>query len=147
MKQTIKCLTVKQPWAWSIVNGHKDVENRSFFIRYRGPVIIQSSARVSIADLSADAFWIEDETGLTLPADFTLGSIEGIVTLTDVVKNSPSQWANPDNYHWLLTNPVPLPEHALKGKLGLWDLQLSTLGNYQGLQTITEYVNRWNAKK
>jgi hypothetical protein len=29
-------LSVRQPWAWLIVNGYKDVENRSWTTHYRG---------------------------------------------------------------------------------------------------------------
>lgn len=25
---TMKCLSIQQPWAWLIVNGFKDIENR-----------------------------------------------------------------------------------------------------------------------
>lgn len=37
-----RILTVRQPWAWAIINGGKDVENRSTNIAgdYRGPVLI-----------------------------------------------------------------------------------------------------------
>jgi ASCH domain len=29
-------LSVRQPWAWAIVSGYKDVENRSWPTNYRG---------------------------------------------------------------------------------------------------------------
>jgi hypothetical protein len=40
----MKVLVVRQPWAWLIVNGHKDIENRSWRTRYRGTLLIQASA-------------------------------------------------------------------------------------------------------
>ena len=30
----MKVLVVRQPWAWLIVNGFKDIENRSWNTRY-----------------------------------------------------------------------------------------------------------------
>lgn len=47
----MRALTVRQPWAWAIIHGGKDVENRSRNIAgsYRGPVAIH--AGVSVEDL------------------------------------------------------------------------------------------------
>ena len=33
----MKILSVRQPWAWLIVAGHKDIENRKWRTSYRGP--------------------------------------------------------------------------------------------------------------
>lgn len=38
-------LTIRQPWAWSIVHGRKRVENRSWQMNYRGPLLIHAGAR------------------------------------------------------------------------------------------------------
>lgn len=40
----MRVLTVRQPWAWAIIHGGKDVENRSRNIAgdYRGPVAIHA---------------------------------------------------------------------------------------------------------
>ena len=35
-KDPMKVIVVRQPWAWLIVNGFKDIENRSWMTRYRG---------------------------------------------------------------------------------------------------------------
>jgi hypothetical protein len=32
-----KAISIRQPWAWLIVNSFKDVENRSWKTKYRGP--------------------------------------------------------------------------------------------------------------
>ena len=40
----LRVLTVRQPWAWAIVHGGKDVENRARSLGpYRGPVAIHAS--------------------------------------------------------------------------------------------------------
>jgi len=43
----MRILTVRQPWAWAIVHGQKDVENRVRNIAgdYRGPVAIHVAVR------------------------------------------------------------------------------------------------------
>lgn len=39
-------LTVRQPWAWAIIHGGKDVENRSRSLgQYRGPVAVHAAVR------------------------------------------------------------------------------------------------------
>jgi hypothetical protein len=43
----VKALTVQQPWAWAIVHGGKDVENRTQMWSYRGPLAIHAGARWS----------------------------------------------------------------------------------------------------
>ena len=39
-----RCLTVKNPWAFLIVHGIKDVENRNWKTNFRGNVFIHVSA-------------------------------------------------------------------------------------------------------
>ena len=35
-RKTIPALSIQQPWAWFIVNGYKDVENRTWSTKFRG---------------------------------------------------------------------------------------------------------------
>ena len=55
----MKILTVRQPWAWAIIHGGKDVENRTTNIAgsYRGPVAIHVSK--TDAENAPDALWLE----------------------------------------------------------------------------------------
>ena len=39
----MKALSIRQPWAWLIVNSHEDVENRTWRTRERGPVLVHAS--------------------------------------------------------------------------------------------------------
>lgn len=41
-RSKLKALSVRQPWAWCIFHAGKDVENRSFHYKYRGPCFIHS---------------------------------------------------------------------------------------------------------
>ncbi len=144
MRETIKCLTIRQPWAYLIINGHKDIENRSWSTRYRGPLVIQSARSYgSIAELSDLCLDIEEETGIALPDTFTLGVTEGIVTLQDIITTSQSIWAYDGDYHWILTDPAPLPAVRLSGKLGIWDLSLKSINNPETVSRIREYLTRY----
>lgn len=44
----MKVLSIRQPWAWLIVNGHKDIENRTWTTRFRGPIPIQASKGMTL---------------------------------------------------------------------------------------------------
>ncbi|HDU8694716.1 TPA: ASCH domain-containing protein, partial [Morganella morganii subsp. morganii] len=43
----MKAISIRQPWAWLIVNGHKDIENRSWRTKYRGQVLVHASQGVN----------------------------------------------------------------------------------------------------
>ena len=46
----MKTLSIRPPWAWLIVHlpgPWKNVENRSWPTRYRGPLLIHSSGKLS----------------------------------------------------------------------------------------------------
>lgn len=99
----MRILTVRQPWAWAIIHGGKDVENRVRNIAgdYRGPVAIHVGLRddEDWEDLDAHAFvgvcpfedapmhnrygcnWCRDIAPLTWKQQ---GQIIGVVDLTDV---------------------------------------------------------------
>ena len=38
----MKAISIRQPWAWLIVHGYKDVENRTWATKHRGPILIHA---------------------------------------------------------------------------------------------------------
>ena len=40
----MRCLSVRQPWAWAICSGEKTIENRSWATDYRGTIAVHASA-------------------------------------------------------------------------------------------------------
>ena len=99
---TLRVLTVRQPWAWSLIEGGKDVENRSRNIAgsYRGPVAIHAglarfeddglwSVREAIKSLdlgyeaSDSQVWAADHVESTDPR-FVYGAIIGVADLVTV---------------------------------------------------------------
>lgn len=108
----MKALTVRQPWASLIIEGHKDVENRSWPTGYRGDLFIHAAgAKVDEAT--------EDIWGL-LDSYAPLGVILGVVDLVDCRRDHPSGWATADAWHWVLQNPRPCRPLPAKGNSGLW---------------------------
>jgi hypothetical protein len=39
----VKALSIRQPWVWAIVHAGKDIENRTWWTPYRGPVLIHAA--------------------------------------------------------------------------------------------------------
>lgn len=140
----MRILTVRQPWAWAIVHGQKDVENRvrNLAGAYRGPVAIHAGQAVDLEALTTPNI----VGAVALKRIFTAaghpstfkesprGAIIGVVDLTDVhlsgmeCSRAPgcheyelcSPWSEAYRHHLVLANPRPLSEPIpFKGALGL----------------------------
>lgn len=116
----MKVLVVRQPWAWLIVNGFKDIENRSWSTRYKGSLLIQASAgRPTAADMEYFRKYAR-KRGAKLPEEFDFGGIVGTVRLDECVTKSRSKWFE-GPIGWVLSKPKRLPFVPMKGRLGLFD--------------------------
>lgn len=110
-------LTLIQPWGTLIVHHGKNVENRTWPTRHRGPLLVHAGAKID-----PDGYVRASEHGIVLPDpdDLPRGGIIGIVNVTDCVQDSTSPWAIPGQWHWLLADATALPFDACRGQLGLW---------------------------
>lgn len=125
----MKALSVRQPWAWLIVNGHKDIENRDWKTHVRGQVLIHAGATMTRDDyLGCTIFIAAMKTTWRLPAYDILkrecGGLVGQVEIIDCVKESYSQWfCGP--YGFVLRNPIRLEFLKYKGQLGFFDVSFT----------------------
>lgn len=135
----MRVLTVRQPWAWAIIHGGKDVENRSRNIAggYRGPVAIHVAGNYAV-DVNSDVLddvmtdWFAGNSEeQQWPWHTNVGKIIGVVDLVDVHHcfnsltdfEGCSDWAEIDAWHLVLANARPLSEPILfKGALGMREL-------------------------
>ncbi len=121
----LPALSVRQPWAWLIVSGLKDVENRPRRTHYRGPLLIH-------AGLSLDSYteenvaWLNNKFGVRIPVKLDTGGIVGIVDVVDCVESHKSKWFNKGNFSWVLANPRRLIFWPCKGALGLFRPKFKT---------------------
>lgn len=121
-RRSVKALTVQQPWAWAIIHGGKDVENRGKNCHFRGRFYVHAGLKHSTRD---DAFVRQHASVATVP-DLLHGSIIGTVELYDVLppKNPPlsdGPWASANQWNWLLRDPRPLRRPIpATGHLGWW---------------------------
>lgn len=115
----MKVLAVRQPWAWLIVTGHKDIENRTWATEYRGPLLIQASSKP--ADDMGAAIRYARARQVSVPvARLRYGGIVGRVVVTGCVRHSDSPWFT-GPIGWQLTDPAELPFVRIAGRLGLFD--------------------------
>ena len=116
---TLPTLSVRQPWAWLIVNGFKEIENRPRRMNYRGPLLIH-------AGLSRDAYteeniaWIKRRFGVQVPMELDTGGIVGIVEVVDCVEKHRSKWFEKGGFGYVLTKPLRLTYRPCKGQLSLF---------------------------
>jgi hypothetical protein len=120
----VKALSIRQPWAWLIAHGHKDVENRTWKTEFRGPFLIHAGATMTRADYEACVIFIADmRTSWRLPAYDILraqcGGIVGQAEIVDCVTASESPWFVGE-FGFVLRGAAPLPFQPLKGALGFF---------------------------
>jgi hypothetical protein len=119
MNKPIYALSIKQPWAWLICRGFKDIENRDWSTRFRGRIYVHASKSESeITQETIDWFKSKLSTeqhnqlkGKRLIDVLVFGAIIGEITITDCGK-SKSPWFV-GKYGFTLANPViydnPIP--------------------------------------
>lgn len=117
-------ISVRQPWAWLITEGPKDIENRVWRRSYRGPLGIHASKVMTEGDYM-DAYVFARARGVKLPPaeELTLGAIVGMATITDWVTAHPSPWfVGP--YGLVLADRRAITPIPARGTQGLWPYAL-----------------------
>lgn len=133
MNPDLNCmaLSIRQPWAWLILNAGKNVENRTWRTHYRGRLLIHAAAGCSRQEYQhARDFLLERGMLATvkLPefGKFQLGGIVGECELVGCVLASDSPWYI-GGTGWLLRNVKPLPFTPCRGSLGLFRPKLEAV--------------------
>ena len=113
----MKALSLRQPWAWLVAAGHKDVENRTWSTRHRGEFLIHAAKTFDHAGYER----VLRETYLVLPAPgvFERGGIVGAAELVNCVTQHDSPWFR-GPYGFVLRNARPLPFQPLRGMPGFF---------------------------
>jgi hypothetical protein len=111
----MRALSVRQPWATLLVKGTKDVENRSWRVSYRGPLLICAGLRVE----PGPEYDFLVAAGVEMP----IGMAVGVVELYDIVTDSHSAWAIPGRYHWLVANARKIKPFPVSGKQGIFTVR------------------------
>ena len=121
-REPIRVLSVRQPWAWAIVSGCKDIENRSWRTGYRGRIYIHAGLKRAPRDQLARFERLTARLGIAASCDDVRGAVIGYVELFDCTTRAVSPWYVRGNQAWhlrgaaALARPVPLV-----GRLGLFE--------------------------
>lgn len=116
----MKALSVRQPWAWLIVNRIKDVENRTWRTNYRGLLAIHASKTVDGA-----AYDVLRARGVCMPelSGMLRGGIVGTVDVVDCVDESDSAWFT-GPHALVLASPLVCEFVPARGQLGIFNIPL-----------------------
>lgn len=119
-------LTIKQPWASLIVQGGKDIENRDWRTRFRGPVLIHASKKKDDEEMhaykalkAARNFKPVWQGARMKWGEVPCGGVIGVAEIVDCVTESDSPWFV-GMFGLVIANPRPLPFFACRGALGFW---------------------------
>jgi len=121
-------LSIRQPWAWAIVYAGKDIENRDWPTKFRGPVCIHAAKGMTKDEFNAFMRTIHDVSltrpfpeGASVPHSSALerGGIIGVAEIVDCVDRSDSPWFF-GRYGFVLRNAGPVDFIPCKGALGFF---------------------------
>jgi len=127
----MKALSIRQPWAWAILNAGKKIENRTWASHYTGPFLIHASKTFDNHGynwLIRFKQWIVPS--IPHPDDYEFGGIVGMGKIIDCVSDSyclSSQekfWFS-GPWGFVLNNIKPLPFYSCKGQLGFFEVNYS----------------------
>ena len=123
-------LSVRQPWAWAIIHGGKDVENRSTFAVTKGSIDARRIAVHAAKGMTrheyeyARGFMARIGVDCPCPDALARGAIIGSVTVKAVLKSYPSRWfMGPKGL--VLEDPVAFDPIPAIGALGYFEWKRS----------------------
>ncbi len=124
----MKAISVRQPWAWAIIHGGKNIENRSRRTHCRGPVLIHASKRY---DLEAHVWLRSNRQRLGLPeipplSLLPVGGIVGRARIARCVRKSKNKWFF-GFWGYVLEGIKPVEFFPLRGQLGIWETHLDII--------------------
>ena len=127
-------LSIRQPWAFSIISGTKRIENRTWNTAFRGPFLIHAGRGLTQDELEGwahmilaeDIHWPGLRDRVWRAADFERGGIIGMARLDRTFRSAIN--CPEDQRPWffgpvgfLLADVRPLPFIPCKGALGFFD--------------------------
>lgn len=118
----MRALSLRQPWAWLVVNGYKDIENRSWKTNRRGRIYVHASSK-KLTKKDYEEFLENCKKrrikGYPERDKFKTGGLVGTVEIIGCVEKSKSYWFF-GPYGFILKGARKIPFKAMKGKLGFF---------------------------
>jgi len=144
----IKALSIMQPWAWLIVNGHKNIENREWSTKFRGLVAIHAGKKEDedcVLELTRPDGPFHPVTGNPIDIDTgsklissdgewdtysnpawndQRGGIVGVAEIVNCIRRPHLLTDDPwfvGQYGFVIANARPVPFIPVKGALSFFD--------------------------
>lgn len=122
----IPALSIRQPWAWLIVHGHKDIENRDWPTNFRGRLLVHAGrtmARCYYEEVREELASV-NLLPLSMPAyeDLPRGGLVGWTHIIDCLQQHPSPWKQDGSHGFVLRDSSPIPFVPFKGRLGFFNV-------------------------
>lgn len=121
----MKALSINQPWAWLIVNGHKGVENRDWDTSYRGEFLVHAGKKI---DYSAWDYLEDTDIQIPPPSELPTGGIVGKARLINTVHIKDKRLVTEKDKPWffgeygfMLDGQQPCELKPCKGALGFFE--------------------------
>lgn len=121
-------LTLHQPWAWLVVNGHKKLENRPWRSHFTGKILIHASKRADCYEYDDLAAQIFKKHKITVPLFQTIdfGAMVGWAEFGPMQNRAPqssrlAKWFT-GPFAWPILDAVAFPQpcHKLRGYQRMW---------------------------
>lgn len=127
----LPCISVRQPWADLIVDGVKDIENRTWPTDFRGAILVHAPRKVDWP--AADRFRDSLPIGPMGEYEPVIGAIVGVAELVGCVSGHPSRFFQ-GPYGFVLERPARLPEPVpAPGRLGIFNVPARLLSGHEEL--------------
>lgn len=114
----ITAISIRQPWAASLLYGIKDIENRTWPLplKYANtPLLLHVGKAKPSGEWSGPLFERAMQCGPLL-----YGGIIGEIVFGPSVRNHPSVWADFECWHWPVVYVRRLAFYPCRGQLGIF---------------------------
>lgn len=123
----IPALSIRQPWAWLIVHGHKDIENRDWSTPFRGQVLVHAGLTMTRAYYDQATEELGNASmlpvgGLSSFEDLPRGGLVGWTRIVDCLEHSASKWKQEGSFGFVLRDSRPIPFVPWKGRLQFFNV-------------------------
>jgi hypothetical protein len=127
----MKTLSIRQPWAWLVVNGWKNIENCERRFSHRGPLLIHAAAWMTPADYEACRIFVDgicDDLALPAMEELPRGGIVGEVVVCDCGDQHNSPWFS-GTHGLVLDEACRCDFIKWRGMPGLFDVPIRSMEN------------------
>jgi hypothetical protein len=122
----MKALSIHQPWAWLIIHGGKDIENRRWNCHHRGGLYIHASKTKDGGEYTRAVEFVKKiDPELQIPNmnELKYGGVIGKVKMRGATRESDSKWfVGP--FGFILKNPKAMDFFEIRGQQGMFEVHI-----------------------